>query len=341
MPALHSAFSFANSTLDQVLDDLSVRFIINCPPEELASRVCFQVEEAHWFYEDFVRTENASLPSMKLRDFTATIFQHCPLLRKWSATHEQAYENFQTYKTRIPVRGAILLNHDMTKCLLVKGWKASSSWGFPKGKINKAETDQACAIREVIEETGYDVTPLLNANEFITATVREQNLKLFVVRDVPLDTIFITQTRKEISKIAWVDLNSLPTYAKSSKRKVQGANKYYLVVPFMLPLREWINKHNPQQQQQQQQQQSKDLKKKSKKSSNINKNGDNKKQDLAELEKQFLAQFPNINMKYQVHEPVPQAQPQQPHQPQHDSQQEYVDPAKTILALLKKTPIKY
>lgn len=32
-----SSYTFANDTLDSILDDLSVRFIINCPPEELAS----------------------------------------------------------------------------------------------------------------------------------------------------------------------------------------------------------------------------------------------------------------------------------------------------------------
>jgi len=35
------------------------------------------------------------------------------------------------------------------KCVLVKGWKSSSGWGFPKGKINEVEPPPDCAIREV------------------------------------------------------------------------------------------------------------------------------------------------------------------------------------------------
>jgi hypothetical protein len=31
----------------------------------------------------------------------------------------------------------------------VKGWKSSSNWGFPKGKINETEPPASCAIREV------------------------------------------------------------------------------------------------------------------------------------------------------------------------------------------------
>ena len=45
--------------------------------------------------------------------------------------------------------GAILLNVAMDKCLLVRGYKDSASWGFPKGKVAKEESDRACAIREV------------------------------------------------------------------------------------------------------------------------------------------------------------------------------------------------
>jgi hypothetical protein len=37
----------------------------------------------------------------------------------------------------------------MDKVLLVKGWSNKSSWGFPKGKINKDEKEIDCAAREV------------------------------------------------------------------------------------------------------------------------------------------------------------------------------------------------
>jgi hypothetical protein len=58
-------------TLSQVFDDLSLRFIINIPDEELASfeRLCFQVEAAHWFYDDFYREAIPNLPSLSFKDF--------------------------------------------------------------------------------------------------------------------------------------------------------------------------------------------------------------------------------------------------------------------------------
>ena len=184
-----------------------MRFIINLPQEELESvaRICFQVEEAQWFYEDFIRPIDPSLPSLNLKDFCLAIFQHCPLLSAFTdSQHLAAYQEFLGYKTRVPVRGAILLNHDMDQVLLVKGWKKGASWSFPRGKINKDEKDLDCAIREVYEETGYDVklAGLADDPESVKAidvTMREQHMRLFVFRDVPEDTHFEPRTRKEIS----------------------------------------------------------------------------------------------------------------------------------------------
>lgn len=53
------------------------------------------------------------------------------------------------YRFRIPVCGAIILNSNLDKCVLVKGWSSKSGWGFPKGKINQEEEYDCCAVREV------------------------------------------------------------------------------------------------------------------------------------------------------------------------------------------------
>ncbi|KAF1921509.1 hypothetical protein BDU57DRAFT_544977 [Ampelomyces quisqualis] len=247
-------------TLVDWLDDLCVRFIVNLPNEELQSveRICFQIEEAQWFYEDFIRPlDPNNLPSMHLRKFSQLIFQHCPLFSAYSEElHQQAYEQFLAYKTRVPVRGAIMLNQDMTHAVLVKGWKKGAKWSFPRGKINKEEADLDCAVREVWEETGYD---LLDANlvlpdehmKHITVTMREQTIMLYVFRGVPMDTYFEPRTRKEISKIDWYKLTDLPTLRRKNQAQPQGAaqdaikeNSFYMVAPFLGPLRAWIKQQH-------------------------------------------------------------------------------------------------
>lgn len=238
------------------LDDLCVRFIINLPKEELESveRICFQVEEAQWFYEDFIRPLDPDLPSLNLRNFCLLIFQHCPMFSSYSTFHHaQAFSEFLAYKTRVPVRGAIMLNEPMDSVVLVKGWKKGANWSFPRGKINKDEPDLDCAVREVYEETGYDIKAAgLVGNEeetkHIEVTMREQHMRLYVFRGVPMDTYFEPRTRKEISKIEWYKLSDLPTIRKK-KQQQEGkgedlainANKFYMVAPFLVPLKKWIS----------------------------------------------------------------------------------------------------
>ena len=61
--------SNSKSALQDAFDDLSVQFIMNCPAEEFQSfeRLFFQLEQAHWFYEDFMREQSPSLRGFKLQ----------------------------------------------------------------------------------------------------------------------------------------------------------------------------------------------------------------------------------------------------------------------------------
>ncbi|TPX61252.1 hypothetical protein SpCBS45565_g07310 [Spizellomyces sp. 'palustris'] len=240
--------SFQDLSFQEVLDDLQSRFIINIPEEELASveRICFQIEQAHWFYEDFVREENPRLPSFSLKNFCAQFFRHCPLLHRWAHDHETAFQNFMEYKVRVPVCGAIILNERLDKVLLVKGWKSSSGWGFPKGKINKDEPEAPCAIREVKEETGFDITPYLRVNEYVERTIKGQRIRLYILTGVPEATTFIPQTRKEIGDIRWHKLNDLPGWNKDENVPVSKGDrrqKYYMVTAFVSGLRQWMSKY--------------------------------------------------------------------------------------------------
>ncbi|OTB18017.1 hypothetical protein K445DRAFT_315775 [Daldinia sp. EC12] len=242
-------------TLEDWLDDLCVRFIINLPREDLSSvaRICFQIEEAQWFYEDFIRPLDPTLPSMSLRSFSLKMFQHCPLLASFSADiHIKAFEEFMQYKTRVPVRGAVMLNDNMDAAVLVRGYKKGASWSFPRGKINKDEDDLDCAIREVYEETGYDLREagLVDKNEPVhplEVTMHDQQVRLYVFRGVPEDTVFETRTRKEIGGIKWYKVEELPAYRKKKGAGKNGFggpsnDKFYMVAPFMVQLRQWVMK---------------------------------------------------------------------------------------------------
>jgi len=226
-------------SLSDIFDDLSTRFVLNIPSEELESfeRLLFQIEMAYWFYDDFYREDHPTLPKYSLSEFTKVFFNNCPLLKPHRNNVEEILKKFSEYKTRVPVFGAIILNQDLDKALFVKGFGSSNSWGFPKGKVNKDEADGDCAVREVLEETGFDSTPYLNENHYIESFIKEQKIKLYIIAGVPEETYFYPRTRKEISKIEWIAIDDLPTINKKTNFKERN---FYRAIPFFNKLRRWI-----------------------------------------------------------------------------------------------------
>lgn len=243
-----SSAPFKNGGLppQELLDDLCSRFVLNVPQEDQQSfeRILFLVEYAHWFYEDNSVENNPSLKSFTLKEFTSLMFNSCDVLRPYVAHIDDIFKDFTSYKVRVPVTGAIILDETYERCILVKGWKGSS-WSFPRGKKNKDEEDHACAIREVQEETGFDVSKLLNKDEFIEKIFGQQRVRLYIIAGVRDDTAFAPQTKKEISEIAWQRLDELqPASDDVISHGVTGL-KLYMVAPFLASLKKWISAHKP------------------------------------------------------------------------------------------------
>lgn len=117
----------SGQSVDCVLEDLLVRFLVNAPDEDLSSieRIFFQVEEAQWFYLDFVRQLNPLLPVMKMKSFAPALLSKCPLIWRWGDPKD-AISKFGKYKSTIPVRGIALMNKDLTKVVLVQAMDSGS-----------------------------------------------------------------------------------------------------------------------------------------------------------------------------------------------------------------------
>lgn len=201
---------------------------MNLPAEELAShsRLGFQLEQAFWFYDDFYRAENRSLPKYNLRSFSLAMLERYP---EWMSEHEievaeEVVNEFLKYKSQVPTCGAIILNEQLTKVLLVKGYLSGASWGFPKGKIAKGEAPIECAVREVAEEIGYDIGGLVREGEFVEVEAGKHAVRLYIVVGVREEgTAFQTRTRKEIGDIRWFSFAQLST----------NSNKFYNVSAFI------------------------------------------------------------------------------------------------------------
>lgn len=231
-----------------ILDELSSKFLINLPEAEKNDliRLFFQIELAHWFFLDFYCTqEQNSIFVCGIKQFALSIFEHIPFLNHHVPSLNTLLDEWRAYKLSVPTYGAILLTPDMKNCLLVQSFFAKNSWSFPKGKVNENEDPVKCAVREVYEETGFDCGHLIDENAFIEGqTSNYQYTRLYVVKNVPVDTKFCPRTRNEIKDCSWFTVDELPNtrnddgYFKD-QRKIR-ANSFYMILPFISKLKHWI-----------------------------------------------------------------------------------------------------
>ena len=108
-------------------------------------------------------------------------------------------------------------------------------WDLPKGKLNPNETVEACAIREVMEETGISNLVL---GELILTTTHQYH-------DTYLDTLVekttfwyamstdklqdgIPQTEEDIEAITWVKKEALAPYLAKTYDTIKEVMKSYL-----------------------------------------------------------------------------------------------------------------
>ncbi|KAG7240877.1 hypothetical protein INR49_023451 [Caranx melampygus] len=244
-----------------VLDDLCSRFILHIPSEERdnAIRVCFQIELAHWFYLDFCMQNTPGAPHCGIRDFAKAdifryywvytkhykLFHHCPFLLPHGEDVQKVLEQWKEYKMGVPTYGAIILDESFENVLLVQGYLAKSGWGFPKGKVNEDEAPHDCAVREVLEETGFDIKNRICKDMYIEQKITDQLVRLYIIPGVSKDTKFNPKTRKEIRNIEWFPIEKLPCHRNDMTPKSKlglAPNRFFMAIPFIRPLRDWISR---------------------------------------------------------------------------------------------------
>lgn len=246
--------AMVNAAYEDALDDVHTRFVLNLPDEELetSDRIFFQLEQAFWFYDDFIcdRSE-LPIPRFKsLRPFAQKMFQMSPLLD--ANKFEPMWAEFSEYKRNISTYGTILLNAAGDKMILCQVY-FGKSWTFPAGKVNQHETGCDAGARETYEETGFDPNCLygitkqmkdeadakgeslpwkpLDEDDGLVYVDGGKRRTLYVCRGVPENFPFAPVARKEVSEVEWHTLDDIP-------------KKSFAVFPFLKQLKRWVKQHN-------------------------------------------------------------------------------------------------
>jgi 8-oxo-dGTP pyrophosphatase MutT (NUDIX family) len=122
-------------------------------------------------------------------------------------------------KKRIIAAGGLVFNEQNELLMIYR----RGFWDLPKGKLDPGETIEACAIREVQEETGLTKIAL---GKFISITLHEYfdpYLKEDVIKEshwyhmnVKGNPTLTPQTEEDITSIKWVGADLLPAYLTNS-----------------------------------------------------------------------------------------------------------------------------
>ncbi|NLA77715.1 MAG: NUDIX domain-containing protein, partial [Clostridiales bacterium] len=89
------------------------------------------------------------------------------------------------------------------RCLLIKN-KRSAHWGFPKGHMERGETPEDTARREVLEETGVsiDIVPgFVSRSEYTIQNKVEKSVSVFAATTPDTQTVI---QREEIEDYIWL-----------------------------------------------------------------------------------------------------------------------------------------
>lgn len=120
---------------------------------------------------------------------------------------------------KIIAAGGLVTNDNKELLMIFRRGK----WDLPKGKLDKGETIEECAVREVEEETGVSNIELGGLIGITTHEYFDPYLKKDVVKEshwykmkVSGATTLIPQTEEDITAITWADETAVNNYLNDS-----------------------------------------------------------------------------------------------------------------------------
>ena len=96
--------------------------------------------------------------------------------------------------------------------VLIIKHKNGGHWSFPKGHVEGDETEHETARREILEETGIEVSFVTGFREPVTYSPKQNVIKdvvYFLAEALNYD--FVIQ-EEEISQVRWININDADKY---------------------------------------------------------------------------------------------------------------------------------
>ncbi len=176
--------------------------------------LCDEIDDTiheYMHHPDAVFIDEISTPAINslLHEIAKPQF-HAGIL--WNSDLEKLKKSFFKHFNIIQAAGGLVLNKRKEILLIFRRGK----WDLPKGKLDKGETPEQCALREVEEETGISKIELGKKiaityhtyTEFGKHILKESHWYNMKTTDEKL----IPQTEEDITEIKWVYKSDLVNY---------------------------------------------------------------------------------------------------------------------------------
>lgn len=134
-------------------------------------------------------------------------------------------------KKKIIAAGGIVIN-ELNEILMIY---RRCKWDLPKGKLDKGEAIETCAIREVTEETGITNIQLgkligKTYHEYFDNWINKEVIKetYWYEMKVQNKTQLIPQIEEDIETVEWVNKTELPNKLKNSYKNIEEIISIFL-----------------------------------------------------------------------------------------------------------------
>lgn len=134
-------------------------------------------------------------------------------LRIYSENPSDTFKEFSSFNKVIRAAGGIVRN-SQNQLLIINRLK---HWDLPKGKIEKNETNDVAALREVEEECGIDKLELVGFATYSYHVYRTKSARVLKITDWFYMNYLGNKTptpqhEEDIESAIWVDEKELPLY---------------------------------------------------------------------------------------------------------------------------------
>lgn len=192
-----------------------------CDQRETALETLYHRPDTIVLEEDSPSAVHTLLSEIEKPEINAGILQSAPL--------EKLKHHFFHSFTVIIAAGGIVVN-DLQEVLLIF---RRGKWDLPKGKLDEGESIEACAVREVQEETGLKNVQILKPMPDTYHTYQEFGKKIlkqscWFRMHAPGVQALKPQTEEDITEIKWVPVQELNAYTSQTYPSVKDVLKAFL-----------------------------------------------------------------------------------------------------------------